>query len=225
MKITRLLPFVVAWPHALGYNPFRGAPSDTVAEGEYDIVLLFLVSNASIDRNELPDVTFDFNPAELIYPKSRRPKIYANAIIELKRLEEEPLCHRMAAQLLINNCRGLADIDEHNYDAKSTHLQRSNVESFACSLAICDMERARSPIPEQCSPYASASLFRAARDADSKLQVSPEQVGDCLNALTSDPNHWNTWLSYRDRALLFCRAARVDIDKGLVEAPFLEPSD
>lgn len=166
------------------------------------------------------DLTFDFNPSELIDPKSRRPNIYTNAIIELKRLEEEPLCHRMAAQLLINNCRGLEDIDEHNYDAKKSHLQRSHVESFACSLAICDMERARSPIPEQCSPYASSSLLRAARDANSKLQVSPEQVGDCLNALTGNPNHWNTWLSYRDRALLFCRAARGDIDKGMVDDQF-----
>jgi hypothetical protein len=180
----------------------------------------FPLPNNSIGRNELADVDFDFNPAELIDPKSRRPKIYINAIIELKRLEEEPLCHRMAAQLLINNCRGLESIDEHNYDAMKSHLQRSHVESFTCSLAICDMERARSPIPEKCSPYASSSLLRAARDANSKLQVSPEQVGDCLNALTNNPNHWNTWLSYRDRALLFCRAARVDIDKGLTNNPF-----
>jgi hypothetical protein len=123
----------------------------------------------------------------------------------------------MAAQLLINNCRGLEDIDEHNYDAKNSLLQRSHVESFACSLAICDMERARSPIPEQCSQYASSSLLQAARSVNSKLEVSPVQVGDCLNALTDNPNHWNTWLSYRDRALLFCRAARVDIDKGLID--------
>lgn len=178
------------------------------------------MSNIPIDGPELSDVTFDFNPSELIDPKSRRPKIYTKAMIELKRLEEEPICHRMAAQLLINNCRGLEDIDEHNYDTKSNNLQRSHVESFACSLAVCDMERARSTIPEPCSPYASSSLLQAARHADSKLQVSPEQVGDCLNALDGNPNHWNTWLSYRDKALLFCRAARVDIDKGLSSDTF-----
>jgi hypothetical protein len=178
------------------------------------------MSNITIDRTELSGFTFDFNPSELIDPKSRRPKIYTKAMIELKRLEEEPICHRMAAQLLINNCRGLEDIDEHNYDTKSNNLQRSHVESFACSLAVCDMERARSTIPEQCSPYASSSLLQAARHTDSKLQVSPEQVGDCLNALDGNPNHWNTWLSYRDKALLFCRAARVDIDKGLSSDTF-----
>jgi hypothetical protein len=175
------------------------------------------VFNDSLDQNELAGVTFDYNPSELIDPKSRRPKIYSNAIIELKRLEEEPLCHRMAAQLLINNCRGLEDIDEHNYDALKSHLQRSHVESFACSLAICDMERARSPIPKQCSQYASSSLLRVVRAVNSKLKVSPEQVEDCLNALTDNPNHWNTWLSYRDKALLFCRAARIDIERGLID--------
>ncbi|KAE9380530.1 hypothetical protein N431DRAFT_325106 [Stipitochalara longipes BDJ] len=198
MKSSRLLPFVAVWSHALGYSLFGKPLSEEVTAN---------------DSGRLEDVTFDFNPSELIDPKSRRPKIYSKAIIELKRLEEEPLCHRMAAQLLINNCRGLEDIDEHNYDAKSNLLQRSHVESFACSLAICDMERARSPIPEHCAQYASSSLLRAARDVNSKLEVSPGQVGDCLNALTDNPNHWNTWLSYRDRALLFCRAARADIDK------------
>ena len=218
MKISRLLPLAVVWSRALGFSMFSNTPSEKATDsGECTNILNALLSNNSLGRNELADVTFDFNLSELIDPKSRRPKIYTNAIIELKRLEEEPLCHRMAAQLLINNCRGLEEIDEHNYDAKRSFLQRSHVESFACSLAICDMERARSPIPEQCAQYQSSSLVRAARDANSKLEVSPEQVGDCLNALTGNPNHWNTWLSYRDRALLFCRAARADIDKGLTD--------
>jgi len=218
MKSSILLPFGALWSQTLGYSLFGSAPSEEVpGNGKHQIVPIDrFIANPVTDRGRFEDVTFKFDPSELIDPKSRRPKIYTKAIIELKRLEEEPLCHRMAAQLLINNCRGLEDIDEHNYDAKSSSLQRSHVESFACSLAICDMERARSPIPEQCAQYASSSLLRAARDANSKLEVSSGQVGDCLNALTENPNHWNTWLSYRDRALLFCRAARADIDKGLI---------
>jgi len=123
----------------------------------------------------------------------------------------------MAAQLLINNCRGLEDIDEHDNAKQRLYLQRDHVESFACSLAICDMERARSPIPKACSPFTSSSLRRAARDANPKLEVSTDEVRDCLHALTTT-NHWSTWLSYRDNALLFCRAARVDIEKGMIDA-------
>jgi hypothetical protein len=134
-------------------------------------------------------------------------------MLELKRLEEEPICHRVAVQLLMNNCHGL-DLAETEYQLQSAHLQRHHVESFAASLAICDLERGSFIIPSACHSFTSSSLLRASRDQNGQLQVSPDQVGSCLEALGQDHSHWMTWLSYRDKALLFCRAARLDIDKG-----------
>ncbi len=174
-------------------------------------------SDNFVDQSELPDVTSDFNPTELLESRSRRPEIYTKAMLELKRLEEQPLCHRLAAQLLVNNCRSLEGVDEENYDWNSVHLQRSHVESFAASLAICDLERAKFTIPRSCSPFNHLALQQAARhgNGNGKLEVSGEKVTDCLESLALDPSYWSTWLSYRDKALLFCKAARLDIDKGM----------
>ena len=218
MRSSVLLPFVAVLSQTLGYNFFSSGPSEVVTDnGKHLNCIDKFVANPLTDRGRPDVVTFKFTPSELIDPESRRPKTYSKAINELKRLEDEPLCHRMAARLLINNCRGLEDIDEHNYQAKSSLLQRTHMESFACSLTVCDMERARSSIPEQCSQYTSSSLFRAARDVNSKLEVSPSQVQDCLAGLNKDPNLWSTFLDNRKTALLFCSAARADIDKGLIE--------
>ncbi len=135
-------------------------------------------------------------------------------MVELKRLEEQPICHRMAAQLLLNNCRGLENVDEETFQWDSVHLQRHHVESFSASLSMCDMEKGKFKIPEACVPLSSPALYRAVRQNQGKLEISPQQVGDCLEAMAQDHSQWNTWLSNRDKAFLFCRAARLDIDKG-----------
>lgn len=159
--------------------------------------------------------SLEFNPDELLGSRLRKPEIFTKAMLELKRLEEEPTCHRVAVKLLMNNCQGLENIGENDYENGNGQLQKHHVESFAATLAICDLERGRFIIPHACSPFMSSTLYRVAHEGKGKLQVSTEQVGECLEALGQDHSHWNTWLSYRDKALLFCRAARFDIDKGI----------
>ena len=166
-------------------------------------------------------VNLNFNAQELLDSKSRKSEVYTKAMFELKRLEEKPVCHRVAVQLLMDNCQGLENAGESEYQFESAHLQRHHVESFAASLAICDLERGGFFIPSACLPFTSSSLMRATRDQKGNLQVSPDQVGLCLGALGQDHSHWMTWLSYRDKTLLFCRAARFGIDKGKLGRIFL----
>jgi hypothetical protein len=41
MKISRTLPFVALWSHALGYSLFSNTPSEKVTDnGEYETVLI-----------------------------------------------------------------------------------------------------------------------------------------------------------------------------------------
>ncbi|RFU35095.1 hypothetical protein B7463_g1209, partial [Scytalidium lignicola] len=157
--------------------------------------------------------TNPFNPAELLDGKIEKAEIYTKAITELKRFENEPLCHRTATKVLLNNCQNLEEINEENYDLYSTRLQRQHVESFALSLAMCDLERIKFIIPSSCEPFGSEALALASERGNGDLKVSSEQVGQCLEALGRDHTYWITWTSYRDKALLFCRAARIDIDK------------
>ncbi|KAK8903948.1 hypothetical protein QC760_007385 [Botrytis cinerea] len=151
--------------------------------------------------------------SELVNARSRNNELYSSAMLELKRLEEEPICHRVVAQLLMSNCEGLEDINQHEYDLYSGRVQRHYVESLAASLAICDMERSSMVVPDACESFRLPSLLRASQEAEGKLQVSQNEVGACLKGLGKDPSHWLSWTSYRDNCLLICQAARSDIDK------------
>ncbi|TGO46788.1 hypothetical protein BOTNAR_0565g00050 [Botryotinia narcissicola] len=151
--------------------------------------------------------------SELVNARSRNNELYSSAMLELKRLEEEPICHRVAAQLLMSNCEGLENINQKEYDLYSGRVQRHYVESLAASLAICDMERSSMVVPDACKSFRLPSLLRASQEAEEKLQVSQNEVGACLKGLGKDPSHWLSWTSYRDNCLLICQAARSDIDK------------
>lgn len=152
---------------------------------------------------------------ELANARSRTNELYSSAMLELKRLEEEPICHRVAAQLLMSNCEGLEDISQKEYDFYSGRVQRHYVESLAASLAICDMERSSMVVPDACESFRLPALLHASQEAEGKLQISQNEVGACLKGLGKDPSHWLSWTSYRDNCLLICQAARSDIDKGM----------
>jgi hypothetical protein len=146
---------------------------------------------------------------------SRKPDIFNKAIAELKRLESKPMCHRIAARLLVNNCRGLEELNEHNFQFDSSEAQRHHVDSFTISLTACELERMALDVPRECSPFMSAALFQYAREGREKIEVSVTQVNECLRALAQDQSSLQTWISYRDKAIIFCQAARLDLDKGL----------
>ncbi|RDW75056.1 hypothetical protein BP6252_06198 [Coleophoma cylindrospora] len=201
-----LLPLVTS-----AYSPFK-----TIRSTEHERKPQYLSTSVGLtclgDHDPQPNL-LKFDPSGLLDSTSRKPEIYTKALLELKRLEEEPLCHRIAAQLLMKNCQGLDTLSDDGYQFNSVQIQRHHVESFAASLAICDLERGRFKIPDACSLFTSSILLSTLQTGSSGLDVSPEQVGECLEALGQHHSHWSTWLSYRDKALLFCRAARIDIDK------------
>ncbi|KAL3422008.1 nuclear membrane fusion protein Kar5 [Phlyctema vagabunda] len=214
MKVSHILALVLTPVSVFSYNPFKGSRESTQPDGKplnpSKISGIASIANPSTTRQK---VSSKFDPVELLESRSRKPEIYTKAMMELKRLEEEPLCHRLAAQMLMNNCQGLENVDENDYQFNSVRFQRHHIESFAASLALCDLERGRFTIPGACTPFTSEALLKISHEGKENLDVSPEQVGKCLEALGQDHSHWNTWLSYRDKALLFCRAARIDIDK------------
>ncbi|KAG7135756.1 hypothetical protein HYQ45_006568 [Verticillium longisporum] len=46
------------------------------------------------------------------------------------------------------------------------------------------------------------------------LHVSTREIDSCLTALAKSDSAWNTWVSYRHKALRFCEAARADNEKA-----------
>lgn len=170
-------------------------------------------TNTHLDVRPSSSSPLELNPSRLLEDTRQKPGFYAAAMLEIKRLEEKPVCHRMAAQLLVKNCQGLKDLGVHEYQVASERMQRHHVESFAASLAMCDMDRARFDIPDACRPFKSHALETALR-TNGKLDVTADDVSYCLQGLGQDHSHWSTWLSYRDTSLLLCRGASVDVEKG-----------
>ncbi|KAK3295130.1 uncharacterized protein B0H64DRAFT_138781 [Chaetomium fimeti] len=152
-------------------------------------------------------------PSEVLQ-KSRLPNIYAVALSELEQLELEPLCHRVAARLLVNNCQLVDGKDDATILTDSGRKIRDFVDSYAASLAICDLERGSFSIPKQCAKFREPSLSQIAMRDEPQLHVSPGEIGLCLSALAASDAAWTTWVSYRHKALRFCEAARADHEKS-----------
>jgi len=152
-------------------------------------------------------------PSELLQ-KSRLPNIYAVALSELQELEQEPLCHRVAARLLVNNCQLVDGKDETTILTDSGRQIRDFVDSYAASLAICDLERGSFIIPNECAKFREPSLTQIAIRNTPQLHVSSKEISLCLSALAASDAAWSTWVSYRHKALRFCEAARADNEKG-----------
>ncbi|KAF9876037.1 hypothetical protein CkaCkLH20_06483 [Colletotrichum karsti] len=133
---------------------------------------------------------------------------------ELQELESEPLCHRIAARLLVNNCQLLDGKDDATVLLDSGRQIRDFVDSYAASLAICDLERGSFAIPADCKPFRESTLASIPDSKFPQLHVSPQQIDSCLSGLARSDSAWNTWVSYRHKALRFCEAARADNEKA-----------
>ncbi|KAK1827714.1 nuclear fusion protein KAR5 [Podospora conica] len=148
-------------------------------------------------------------PTEVIQEQPIR-NLYSVALAELQELESQPFCHRVAARLLVNNCQLVDGKDEATILTDSGRQVRDFVDSYAASLAICDLERGSFKIPPECAKFREASLSQIAtrNSGRAQLHVSEVEIGLCLSAMATSDAAWSTWISYRHKALRFCEAAR-----------------
>ncbi|RFU81686.1 nuclear membrane fusion kar5 [Trichoderma arundinaceum] len=151
------------------------------------------------------------------FDPSKLPSMYAAALSELQELESEPLCHRIAARLLVNNCQLLDGRDDATILTDSGRAARDFVDSYAASLAICDLERGSFAIPSSCSKFQESTLARIPPPTKPQLHVTTGEIDSCLEGLAQSDSAWNTWVSYRHKTLRFCEAARADNEKGMLD--------
>ncbi|TLS27220.1 hypothetical protein PpBr36_04757 [Pyricularia pennisetigena] len=163
-------------------------------------------------REAATSYTDAYVPTSVIQP-AVLVDVYADALRQLQQLESEPLCHRIAARLLVTNCQLLDGKDEATVLTDSGRLIRDFVEAYAASLAICDLERGDFYIPSACSPFREPALAKVSAQRDLSLHVSSSQIQACISGLKSPDSAWGTYISYRHKALQFCEAARADQEK------------
>ncbi|KAL1888118.1 hypothetical protein Cpir12675_006285, partial [Ceratocystis pirilliformis] len=148
------------------------------------------------------------------------PGILDATLTELATLESQPLCHRTAALFLMDDCHLLNGKNEATILMDTGPQIRDFVDSYAASLAICDLERGSFVIPESCSKFREEELAKAAATADAnggggpKMVLTTAEIGACLSGLSKSDSAWNTWVSYRHKALRFCEVARIDNEKA-----------
>ncbi|KAG5977412.1 hypothetical protein E4U55_006833 [Claviceps digitariae] len=138
---------------------------------------------------------------------------YATALTELRELESEPLCHRIAARLLVGNCQLLDGQNEATVLTDTGRAARDFMDFFAASLAICDLERANFDIPTSCSKFRETVLANLPTPSKPQLHVATAEIDGCLEGLARSDSAWSTWVSYRHKALRFCEAARAENEK------------
>ncbi|KAI1356121.1 hypothetical protein F5Y01DRAFT_268572 [Xylaria sp. FL0043] len=171
-------------------------------------------SGSQLAREEIPVPEPGSSAAHLLRVNTQLSTSYELALNELKELEFEPLCHRIAARLLVNNCQVLEGKDEATVLTDSGRRIRDFVDSYAASLAICDLERGNFAIPKECTQFQEPTLSQLSIRNDAHLHVTSSEIDACLSGLGASDSAWNTWVSYRHKALRFCEAARADNDKA-----------
>lgn len=154
------------------------------------------------------------NLTEMFESLAHPADIYTSALSELQALESKPLCHRIAARLLVGNCQLLDGKDEASIYMDSGRQIRDFVDAYAASMAICDLERGRFRIPASCEKFRESTLAHLPLDNHAHLHVSTHEIDLCISGLGQENSAWSTWISYRHRALIFCEAARADQEKG-----------
>lgn len=215
MRQFQLLLLLVFALSAVAINPFKSPFHKQISH---------LGNSPSTTSPEAPDSTVKngqnakpvgkFDLQELLNSNTRKPNLYSKAVVELKQLEDKPLCHRMAAYLLMNTCRTLPDNDQTS-EFTMSQIQQNNIHSFALALAICDIEEVHSEVPKPCLALSSTAMQQVIDNGKDTLFVAPNQVQECLTSLSKNSIQWSTWLHRRNPALLLCRAASIDMDKGM----------
>ncbi|KAK8068754.1 hypothetical protein PG994_005370 [Apiospora phragmitis] len=170
-------------------------------------------SSPSHEIHSRPAFDPSLSATEMLQTGTRARSTYEVALQELKQLESEPLCHQTAARLLVSNCQVLEGKDEATVLTDSGRQIRDFVDAYAASLAICDLERGRFNIPSACDPFRESTLTQLALQNTIKLHATSKQIDNCLSGLGASDSAWNTWISYRHKALRFCEAARADNEK------------
>ncbi|KAF3761484.1 hypothetical protein M406DRAFT_265687 [Cryphonectria parasitica EP155] len=149
----------------------------------------------------------------MLQSASQPSDIYVAALSELQSLESQPLCHRVAARLLVGNCQLLDGKDEATILTDSGRQIRDFVDAYAASMAICDLERGRFNIPDTCVKFREPTLLHLPLGEKASLHVTSADIDSCLEGLGLENSAWSTWVSYRHKALMFCEAARADQEK------------
>lgn len=166
------------------------------------------------------DVASSHRPQNL----SRISQAAGRAANDIIALEGEPVCHTVAARFLANNCRILEGKDDATMLTDSGRHIRDFLESYAVSLAICDLERGNKTIPDACTKFRETTLAQIPVQPTAHLHVTSDEIQGCLSTFAGSAVIWGTYISHKQNALRFCEAAMSENSRGQCYQRGLFPS-
>ncbi|KAL9113844.1 MAG: hypothetical protein Q9227_001978 [Pyrenula ochraceoflavens] len=147
---------------------------------------------------------------------------YQSALKFLSDMETLPTCHRTATSHLIISCQEVDGHGRHGsrYDSVKLDLLR---DIYAARLALCELERAGTSLPSNCSGVTQFSVSGhlesasvngdviAALDALRQAYLTP-----CTQALYGNQQQWTSYSNSHQNAVVTCQAARIDVEKDMM---------
>lgn len=142
----------------------------------------------------------------LLDPVNSQSEIYLKAMELLGSIQSAPSCNRLAASSLLTSCKSI-----EGSSSDSEHATDDVRSIYAAQLAVCELRSAGALTPPQCaliSPTASE------KQAKGYHKIDKYHLSQCLQSLESRPQWWTSYSNNKQNAVVMCRAARVDIEKG-----------
>ena len=135
-------------------------------------------------------------------PCGAKSKEHAKAMELLDSMQSAPTCNKLATSSLLSSCQSLEG---------SAQSQDSSLEGikavYAAQLALCELRNVGAEPPEQCR---SVAFDVSTVDID----IHSAKFRACLRSLESRPQWWTSYSNNIQNAVVMCRAARVEIEKG-----------
>ena len=135
-------------------------------------------------------------------PCGAKSKEHVKAMEILESLQSAPTCNKLATSSLLSSCQSIEI---------STPDQGSLLEgikaTYAAQLALCELRNVGAEPPEQCS-------LMAFDDGTPNIDLHSAELRACLRSLESRPQWWTSYSNNIQNAVVMCRAARVEIEKG-----------
>ena len=203
-----------------------GCPPFEIAIGFPDLGIALPKIEPITDSNIDTDLT-----ALVRVPLDGHSEVYSKALQLLGSMQSAPSCNRLATSRLLTACQST--------DGSSSNLEVAldNIKSiYAAQLAVCELRGAGLAIPTHCGTILPSESERqnqrdnglgGDRDGDFNgrsgvySKLDNKQLSQCLKSFESKPQWWTSYSNSRQNAVVMCRAARVEIEKGQLLIPVL----
>jgi hypothetical protein len=172
---------------------------------------------SSVHEQRLTPTETEAIPIDLDLFGSKAPisDVMARALKEIQDLTDKPFCNRLAASVLLDNCRVLDQTSDNVQKTKESERREDFLKIFAASLTMCDLEALERHVPHQCAPFGQSALLEMRHQGgEQAMHIDYPAMRSCLKTIGEESSTSLLWKHNHQSADILCQASRIDIEKG-----------